>query len=58
MKKIVSITDKLLIENANKVHYTEWYLVSNMIDVAESDETKNILNKISNKLYKMEESKS
>lgn len=57
-KTILSVNDQKLIDKANTIGYTEWYIVSDLMDLAESDEAKESLKRISLKLYRKEEGKN
>ncbi|MGL5681711.1 MAG: hypothetical protein ACRDDZ_01485 [Marinifilaceae bacterium] len=49
------IGDKELIERANKVHYTEAFLIDELIELASDEITVRTLEKIQWRKYKIEE---
>lgn len=55
MSNSMTVGDYALIMEAEKVHYTDWDKVDEMIDRAKSKEAKEILRGIRNRLNHMEE---
>jgi hypothetical protein len=55
MSKSITVGDYALIMEAEKVHYTDWDKVDEMIDRAKSKEAKEILRGIRNRLNHLEE---
>ena len=51
----MSEKDKSLIEQARKTSYIEWYLISDLIEQAESREAKEMLHNIQSSKYHTEE---
>lgn len=51
----MTVADQYLINQAEKVHYTDWDKVDEMIDRAKSKEAKEILRGIRNRLNHLEE---
>lgn len=51
----MSEKDKSLIEQARKTSYIEWYLISDLIEQAESREAKEMLHSIQSSKYHTEE---
>lgn len=51
----MSEKDKSLIEQARKTSYIEWYLISDLIELAESREAKEMLHSIQSSKYHTEE---
>ena len=47
--------DEHLIENANHLFCTDWYLVDKMVDKADAEDAKEKLQTIARKLYHKEE---
>jgi hypothetical protein len=57
-KTKLSVNDQNLIDKANTIGYTEWYIVSDLMDLAESEEAKETLKRLSLRLYRTEEGKN
>ena len=55
MSNSMTVGDYALIMEAEKVHYTDWDKVDEMIDRAKSKEAKEILRGIRNRLNHLEE---
>lgn len=51
----MSIKDKSLIDKAREIHFTEWFLIDDLIDQAESDEARSQLKSIRSSKYHREE---
>lgn len=50
-----SVEDQELIDLAHKCDCTDWYIVSDMMTQTKSEEVKNILKRLSLRLYRIEE---
>lgn len=51
----MTVKDKDLIDSASRLHYTEWYLASQMAKEADTIKAQETLNDISKRLYHREE---